>query len=357
VDLSGASGVRVLVLADTHIGIDTPLRPRVERRRRGDDFLASFARALAPALGGEVDVVVHAGDLLDRPRLPPAIVERALEPLLAVARAGVPVLLVPGNHERSRIPQPLHARHERLSIFHDPGTIVLPVRGVRLAFGAFAYVRAGIRAEFRAVLARTGLGATPADVRVLCMHHCVEGATCGPGQHVFRSAPDVVRAADLPREVAIVLTGHVHRHQFLERDLAGAPLPAPVLYPGSVERTSFAEKDEPKGFAIVELAPDGTGRGRLLGREQRPLPARPMIEHPLLVAGRSRGAVEEHVRRVIAATPADAILRLHLVGQLDSGAASALSAAALRANAPPTMSVSVALPRHSQDAADPQART
>lgn len=356
-DLSDSSPVRVLVLADTHIGIDTPLRPRVERRRRGDDFLASFRRALAPALRGEVDVVVHAGDLLDRPRLPPAIVERALEPLLAVARAGVPVLLVPGNHERSRIPQPLHARHERLWIFHDPGTVVLTVRGVRLAFGAFPYVRTGIRAGFRAVLGRTGLPGTVADVRVLVMHHCVEGATCGPGHHVFRGAPDVVRAADLPSDVAIVLTGHVHRHQFLERDVAGAPLPAPVLYPGSVERTSFAEKDEAKGFAIAELAPDGTGRGRLSGREQRPLPARPMIEHPLSVGGRSRGVIEEHVRRAIAAAPDDAILRFHLVGLPEPGAASALSAAALRASAPPTMSVSIALGRHSQDAADPQPLT
>ncbi len=339
-DLSAADRVRVLVLGDTHVGIDTPLRPRVERRRRGDDFLASFEQALAPARRGEVDVVVHGGDLLDRPGLPPAIVERALTPLLAVARAGVPVLLVPGNHERSHIPQPLHARHERLRIFHDPGTAVLTVRGVRVAFGAFAYVRR-VREAFRAVLAATGLVSTAADVRILCMHHCVEGATCGPSDFVFRAAPDVVRGAELPQEVAIVLPGHVHRHQLLQRDPRGAPLPAPVLYPGSVERTSFAEKDEPKGYSLLDLAPDGTGRGRVERLEQRPLPARPMIERPLAVAGRSRRQIEEEVRHLIDTAPADAILRLRLLGDLDAEAATALSAARLRCVSPPSMSVSV----------------
>ena len=30
--------IRVLLLADTHLGFDLPSKPRVERRRRGPDF-------------------------------------------------------------------------------------------------------------------------------------------------------------------------------------------------------------------------------------------------------------------------------------------------------------------------------
>ncbi len=54
---------RVLFVSDTHLGFDLPARPRVERRRRGPDFFANFERALAPALRGEADLVVHGGDL------------------------------------------------------------------------------------------------------------------------------------------------------------------------------------------------------------------------------------------------------------------------------------------------------
>jgi hypothetical protein len=92
-----AATVRILLVADTHIGFDLPRRPRVERRRRGHDFLANFERALEPALAGEVDLVVHGGDLLFRSRVPATLVETALAPLVAVAERGVPVCIVPGD--------------------------------------------------------------------------------------------------------------------------------------------------------------------------------------------------------------------------------------------------------------------
>ena len=50
-----------------------------------------------------------------------------------------------------------------------------------------------------------------------------------------------------------VLSGHIHRFQVLTKDLWGRPIKIPILYPGSIERTSFAEKDEPKGYLKVEL--------------------------------------------------------------------------------------------------------
>ena len=63
--------VRILFLADTHLGFDLPLHPRVERRRRGDDFFANFRLALEPALRGEVNLVLHGGDIFfsSQPRI------------------------------------------------------------------------------------------------------------------------------------------------------------------------------------------------------------------------------------------------------------------------------------------------
>ncbi|MGZ6144044.1 MAG: metallophosphoesterase, partial [Myxococcales bacterium] len=66
--------VRLLLLADTHLGFDEPTHARVERRRRGSDFLANFERALEPARRGEVDAVIHGGDLFYRSRVPAALV-------------------------------------------------------------------------------------------------------------------------------------------------------------------------------------------------------------------------------------------------------------------------------------------
>ncbi len=133
--------MRVLFVSDTHLGFDLPARPRVVRRRRGEDFFRNFELALEPARAAEIDVVVHGGDLLYRSRVPAWLAELALAPLKRLAAAGVPVILVPGNHERGRMPYPLLALDGRLHVFDRPRSIVLEARGVRAAFVGFPYAR------------------------------------------------------------------------------------------------------------------------------------------------------------------------------------------------------------------------
>jgi DNA repair exonuclease SbcCD nuclease subunit len=334
-----AGPVRVLFVSDTHLGFDLPARPRVDRRRRGPDFFACFARALEPALGGEADVVVHGGDLLYRSRVPASLVYEALQPLLRVAEAGVPVLLVPGNHERSAIPRPFLAAHPRLHVFRGPSTVVIERRGLRVAFAGFPYACA-VRQAFPALLAATGYRETEADARVLCIHHCVEGAVCGPPPgFTFRDGEDVVRASDLPDDVAVVLCGHVHRHQVLRRDLGGRPLSAPVVYAGSVERTSFAERDEAKGYVMATIVAGGSG-GRLLDCGFRPLPARPMRVYEVAATSGASG-LEGEIRAAIAASPPDVVLQLRVPEAL--AGADALRAARLRALGPATANVTVSV--------------
>jgi DNA repair exonuclease SbcCD nuclease subunit len=338
--LDGGS-MRILFIGDTHLGFDLPARPRVARRRRGVDFFERFAQALEPALRGEADVVVHGGDLLYRSRVPPSLVSRALQPLVRVAEAGVPVLLVPGNHERSVVPYTLLAEHERLHVFRGPSTVVIERNGLRVAFAGFPFARAA-RQAFPALLAATGYRQVEAAARVLCIHQCVEGATCGPPPgFTFREGEDVVPASDLPDDLAVVLCGHVHRHQILRRDLRGRPLPAPVVYAGSIERTSFAERDEAKGFVRAVIGAGGPG-GRLVACEFLPLRARPMLVHE--VAGTSTTVgLEREIRAVIAAAPQDVVLQLRVPEAL--AGAEVLRAARLRALAPPTANVTVSVRR------------
>ncbi len=336
-----AGPVRVLFVSDTHLGFDLPTSPRVDRRRRGPDFFACFERALEPARRGDADVVVHGGDLLYRSRVKASLVGRALQPLVRVADAGVPVLLVPGNHERSAVPYPLLAAHENLHVFRKPSTVVIERRGLRVAFAGFPFARS-VRRAFTALLAATGCRQAEADARVLCIHQCVEGATCGPPPgFTFREGDDVVRASDLPGDVAAVLSGHVHRHQVLRRDLRGRPLPASVIYAGSVERTSFAERDETKGFVIAAIGAGGPG-GRLLACEFRPLPARPMRVHEVTAPVTTDG-LEREIRDALAAAPPDVVLQVRVPEAL--AGAEPLRAASLRAFGPPTANVTVSVRR------------
>jgi DNA repair exonuclease SbcCD nuclease subunit len=334
-----SSVIRILLLADSHLGLDLPVQPRMERRRRGHDFLANYHRALQPARDGEVDVVVHAGDVFDRPTVAPSVAYQAYEPLRRIADLGVRVLLVPGNHERSRLPHARLLSHPNVHVFDRPRTIVVEVRGAAVAFAGFPYERHDVRTKFAALLEQTNWRDASAEHRVLCVHHCVEGATVGPSDFVFTTAADVIRRRDIPRELAAVFTGHVHRHQVLAADREGHGVATPVLYPGSIERTSFAEAAETKGFMVVQLHVDHGGEPAI-DWEFRPLPARPMRRVEVCATG-DAAALAVAVREAIAASPSDAVLSLRIHGALTEAHWHVLSTKSLRDIAPPTMNVDV----------------
>lgn len=338
------SVLRVLLVADTHLGFDLPARPRVERRRRGPDFFANFERALAPALRGEVDLVVHGGDLLFRSKVRRELVYRAFEPLVEVVTSGVPVVLVPGNHERSAIPFPLLAAHRGLEILDRPRTVRLEAGGCEIAIGGFPCERDEIRGRFTELVRRTGCLDAPAGIRLLTIHQTVEGARVGPVGYTFRDGTDVVRGRDVPEGLAAVLAGHIHRGQVLTADLSGRALAAPVLYPGSIERTSSAERHEPKGYMTLEIAPDETG-GRLASWTFHELPARPMVDLEVRADGLDAGALAERIRHRLAELDPDAVVRLAIKGELAPGASIAVGAARLRELAPATMTLTLRRPR------------
>jgi len=331
--------IKVLLLADTHLGFDLPSRPRVEKRRRGPDFFANTRLALEPALRGRVDIVVHGGDLLYRSRVPAWLVERALEPLLEVADNGVPVVLVPGNHERSALPYPLLASHTNLHVLDRPRTVELEIDGLRLAAGGFPCERDNVRDRFPALVRECGVLGVRADIRLLCLHQTVEGSRVKG--HTFRSGDDIVRGRDIPYGLAAVLCGHIHRSQVLTRDLAVTRLAAPVLYPGSVERTSLAEREEPKGYLILELGADSENGGRLEGWEFRELPARPMYALTIDATDLGPEALEERIRDELGRHPVDAVVHLRIEGELAATSGEVIRAANIRGLHPETMTVAL----------------
>ena len=330
--------LRILLLADSHLGLDLPVRPRVERRRRGHDFLANYATALAPALRGEVDIVVHAGDVFDRPNVSASVAHQALIPLVAIAARGVPVFIVPGNHERARIPHGHMLNHANVHVFDRARTVVVDVRGVRVALSGFPYERRDVRTRFASLLEQTQWSSVEAEVRLLCVHHCIEGATVGPADFTFTKAPDVIRIRDVPRDFAALFSGHIHRHQVLTTDLRGAAVPVPVMYPGSIERTALAEKDEAKGYMIVRVPLTRASQPQW---EFRELPARPMLVREITCDGVNDSGLEQRLRALLEAVPADAVLTVRVNGDRAGEMLRRMSAARRRALIPATMNADI----------------
>ncbi|MEW5853264.1 MAG: DNA repair exonuclease [Myxococcota bacterium] len=259
--------VKVVFTADTHLGLDQPARVQAPHRR-GPDFFANFDRVLDYAVTHRADLVLHGGDLFYRSRVPPRIVDMVYRRLGEFAAHGIPMGIIAGNHERSALPPSLFLQHPNIHVFHRPSTHVFPTRNGRVAVTGIPFVRdvrglptltASLRPE------------EAVDVRLLLLHQAIEGATVGPANYTFRAGDDVIPRSALPDGFHAYLSGHIHRRQVLWRvDAAGKRIP--IIYPGSIERTSFAEREETKGFIVLTLGPEG---GNI---HFEPLPARPMLE-------------------------------------------------------------------------------
>ena len=330
--------IRILFLADSHLGYDQPLRPRVERRRRGEDFYANSQRVLQTARWEKFDLVVHGGDLFYRSRIPGAIVEQAYGELLRVTSAGIPVLLVPGNHERSRLPEHLWLAHDQIRVFDRPRTFTLSIKGRTLAFSGFPFLR-GAREGFPAALEGTGWREVEADLHFLCAHQTFEGAQVGPVDYTFRTGPDNIPGEWIPDQFSAVLSGHIHRAQRLERSLDGQPLPVPIIYPGSIERTSFAERFEDKYY--VSITVDFSAGQPQQRVEYHPLPTRPMVKLEIPVEDRDPDQVKLLIRDRLSFLTPDAVVRVDLTGRERERALAGLTAPGLRSLAPETMNISL----------------
>ena len=338
--------LRILFFADTHLGFDFPLRPRVDMRRRGQGFFDNYQHILDYAAQSKPDLVVHGGDLFFRRRVQPKIVDMAYEALMKFAESGIPVFIVPGNHEGSSLPASLWLLGSKANVFDRPRTFRIDVGGQAVAISGFPFARNDAGHRFRALLAETGWRDASAPIKLLCLHQAVEGAQFGPSNFTFRAGKDVIRISDIPGEFIAVLTGHIHRRQILNGNRGNGPLP--VVYAGSVERTSFAEKDEPKGFYEIELAPDEAGRWRARAIDFLELPTRPMVD--LLIGPRGDSfRLQDHLRRQVEGLDVNSIVRLRCTTEPDQSILARLTAPVLRSVFPKSMNVQLGIEFRSEE--------
>ena len=226
--------MRVLQLGDTHLGMATRTLGGPAGWSRAEDHLAAFEAALAPALRGEVELVVHTGDLFDRSRPPPQAVARAVSLLDAVARC-VPVVVLAGNHDRRGLRPHLGRSREGLHIV-DTATR-LSVAGLEIAL--VPHVR---QAAAWTPLAASVVGS---GVDLLVCHQGFCGAHV-PGFRFRVGQPaETVGEAHLPAgRIDAVMSGHIHPRQVVRWG------PHTVVYAGSTERTSVSEAHQAKGSVV-----------------------------------------------------------------------------------------------------------
>ncbi len=263
--------IKIIFFSDSHLGIGLTQKSGNQGDERVEDFFTNYNYILSFAEEQKADMVIHGGDLFNRSNPPPDIIDRAYRPLLNIAASGIPVLIVPGNHERSFLPATLFDTHPNLLRFDYPRTYNFFINKSKLSFSGFPFYRGDIRSEFPGFLEKTGWRNHTADFRFLCFHQAVEGAKVGVQNYTFRYGEEVIKITDIPAQFNAALAGHIHRAQILESPHEENASAVHVVYPGAIERTSFAEREEQKGFYVIEI---NNGKVKFLFKE---LPSRNMV--------------------------------------------------------------------------------
>jgi len=240
------------------------------------DFLHRFDELIDYGLEHEVDLVIFAGDAF-KARSPNPTYQRAFaRRVKRLADAGVPVVLLVGNHDLPAmvqrastvdifhtldVPNVVVGRVEeihRIETRHGPvqvATVPYPARQRLLAHDEYRGLSIKELDKALQDIIASNIDAmtrqlTPDLPAVLTAHLSVSGATFGSERSVMIGRDAVVlksALADPAWDYAAL--GHIHKHQ----ELDDGAYPA-IVYSGSLERIDFGEAGQPKGFCWVELA-------------------------------------------------------------------------------------------------------
>jgi DNA repair exonuclease SbcCD nuclease subunit len=236
----------------------------------------------------------------------------AFEPLLKIASDGIPVILVAGNHERSFIQQSVLEMHKNIYIFNILKSLYLQINTIKVQVTGFPCIRKNVRVEFPPLLKKIDYKyENSKHIHLLCMHQAIEGAQVGVQNYTFRSNHDTIRAVDIPSGFSAILSGHIHRAQILTHGLDNSLLNSKVYYAGSIERTSFAERNEQKGYFILTVNASING-GEIIEHKFVPLPIRPMIDCEIKVRNNSKIEIISEILKQSKQWHKDSIVKIKL---------------------------------------------
>lgn len=270
--------VKIIHFADAHIDIATHGRhdPETGLPIRVLDFLAALDKIIETAIREKADLVIFSGDAY-KDRTPSPTFQREWgRRIIRLSAAGIPTLLLTGNHDISPASGRASTLQEfdtlqvpNIKVLHRPQLLTpqdlwgLPLQVLALPWIFRSVMMANIEystssgdktneeleKRISEVFESFLNSLDPTLPAVLVAHGSVQGAVYG-NERTVMLGKDLVLPGSLVKDPRLdyVALGHIHKHQDLNPGLH-----PPVVYPGSIERVDFGEAADDKGFVIAEV--------------------------------------------------------------------------------------------------------
>lgn len=271
--------VRILHFADAHIDMANYGRhdPETALPIRVMDFLHALDQIVDTAVSEQVDLVLFAGDAYKDRNPQPTFQREWGQRMKRLSDAGIPTLLLVGNHDVSPATGRAHTMQEfnTLGVPHifvgdrirrfSSDELGVPLQIVTVPWVSrsrlltreetagkpLAEVLAMMEELVQERVTHLIETAAPHIPLILTAHASVQGAKYGSERQVMLGHELVLSGGLINhKNVDYVALGHIHKHQALHADGSHPP----IVYPGSIERIDFGEAREAKGFVIAEVS-------------------------------------------------------------------------------------------------------
>ncbi len=218
------------------------------------DFLKTFDFIVETAIKEEVDAVVFAGDAY-KTRDPNPTQQRGFgERIKKIAKAGIPVILVIGNHDTPNAEGKANTLDiysaleiDNVWVSRKPELLNIPTRSGNLQVITLPWLH---KEQYKTVADKLSSlydKLKPDSPAIFLSHVEIEGASYG-SEKGMAIGNDVTVPLPLIQDKRLnyVALGHIHKHQVLGKN----PL---IVYAGSPHRIDFGEEKEEKGICLVEI--------------------------------------------------------------------------------------------------------
>lgn len=278
--------IHLLHFADAHIDIanygrhdpDSALPIRVVDFLSALDQIVEAGTSTSLSAGSQpVDLVIFAGDAYKDRNPQPTFQREWGQRIMRLSQAGIPTILLVGNHDLSPASGRAHTMHEfnTLAVPHihvadriqmlGPDELGLPVQVItvpwvsrsrmltreEMAGKTLDEVLTLLEGKITDAILQLIEDADPDLPLILTAHASVQGAVYGSERAVMLGHELVLSGRIVnDKRLDYVALGHIHKHQCLSP--AGSH--PPIVYPGSIERIDFGEVREKKGFVLAQVS-------------------------------------------------------------------------------------------------------
>jgi len=278
---------KIFHFSDTHLGFSeyNRISPLTGVNQREQDFYDAWGQAIEAILTIRPDLVLHAGDLFHTPRPSNRAIHAAMEGIRKISDAGIPMVLISGNHETPRI-RATGSLFESLALFDRVTALHQSRYSCQVIDGVAIHCLPHCSLTEDLEMACREIAFSSSEEKQILLTHGVWGGgqEYGMGEFNEQKLPDIENR--LGGNFDYIALGHYHRHIRIKPH---------ICYCGSTERTSLSQAGYDCGYVVYDLDSKNLNHHVLQTRRMVRLPA---IDAEGLSAAEIAAAAEKYAPMV-----------------------------------------------------------